>query len=309
MKANSTKSDHSNTIRTIVFVLLLGCLLSMFCCYKQGPSEFRQRITPAERKQSLSSPERSKQFLRQETNKQDSQTEQREINKRQPVSVQGAEVRETVTQSTETAADDRERNKRITKEQFFLSQENLTEFISKTYKGAGRQEVAEIIEKSYETGRELNIDPILILSIIAAESSFNRKAVSRTDDVGLMQVSLKVHRKRFNAHGGVNKAKDISVGILVGSQIFKEYLDKGKSVENALKLYVGAGIKGNDKGYSAKVRRMRKSLQAAAEGRNEEAKKTMNDKTINQFPTEMSADFSVCGIYEHNARINKASRS
>lgn len=105
-----------------------------------------------------------------------------------------------------------------------------------------------------QAGRVYNIDPYLILAIMATESSFNPRAESRVGAQGLMQVHTRVHRKRFKPYGSTKTVWEPKVNILVGSSILSDYLKRyGGSERRALKAYVGAARLSHDGGYGNKV--------------------------------------------------------
>lgn len=110
-----------------------------------------------------------------------------------------------------------------------------------------------LVSAAYLTAKEIKLDPLLILSVMAIESRFNPFAESPVGAQGLMQVMSKVHRDKFEELGGVKAALNPVANIKVGSLILKDYVTRGGSVEAGLKLYVGAGASETDSGYGAKV--------------------------------------------------------
>ena len=124
-----------------------------------------------------------------------------------------------------------------------------------------------LVAQAFEIGREKKLDPLLILSVIAIESSLNPFAASPVGAQGLMQVMTRVHAERFVAHGGDLAALDPIANMKVGSDILNELISRGGSVERGLQLYVGAGNMSDDGGYGARVLGERGRLQVAAAGR------------------------------------------
>ncbi len=149
--------------------------------------------------------------------------------------------------------------------QVSLSEEQaaVSQFISRRYRvahGATQMMVAE----AYKNAEQLELDPLLILAVVAIESRFNPFAESAVGAQGLMQVMSKVHSDKFREHGGVHAALDPAANMRVGSKILKEYVDRGGSVEAGLKRYVGAAALSSDFGYGAKVLAEYRRLQEAA---------------------------------------------
>lgn len=115
-------------------------------------------------------------------------------------------------------------------------------------------QIERYVAKVWRTAGELELDPFLVLAVMATESSFNHRAQSNKGAQGLMQVHTRVHRDKFKAHGGPSRAFDPEASIRVGSLILKQYLERhGGNARGALKSYVGAANLKNDGGYAAKV--------------------------------------------------------
>lgn len=128
----------------------------------------------------------------------------------------------------------------------------VTSWLAKRYRVA-TDATDMLVSAAYLTAKEIKLDPLLILSVMAIESRFNPFAESPVGAQGLMQVMSKVHRDKFEDHGGVKAALNPVANIRVGSLILKDYVTRGGSVEAGLKLYVGAGAADSDAGYGAKV--------------------------------------------------------
>ena len=109
-----------------------------------------------------------------------------------------------------------------------------------------------------QSGKTYNVDPYLIMAVMATESSFNPRAQSRVGAQGLMQVHTKMHKKRFKPYGSTDTVWEPKVNIQVGSSILSDYLKRyGGSERRALKAYVGAARMSHDGGYGNKGRRRR----------------------------------------------------
>ena len=128
----------------------------------------------------------------------------------------------------------------------------VTDWLAKRYRVA-TDATDMLVSAAYLTAKEIKLDPLLILSVMAIESRFNPFAESPVGAQGLMQVMSKVHRDKFEELGGVKAALNPIANIKVGSLILKDYVNRGGSVEAGLKLYVGAGAFESDAGYGAKV--------------------------------------------------------
>jgi soluble lytic murein transglycosylase-like protein len=131
-------------------------------------------------------------------------------------------------------------------------QQWVTSWLSKRYRVAG-DATNMLVSTAYLTAREIKLDPLLILAVMAIESGLNPFAESPVGAQGLMQVMSKVHHERFQEMGGLQAALNPVANIRVGSLILKDYVTRGGSVEAGLKIYVGAGAFEHDDGYGSKV--------------------------------------------------------
>src|SRR5699024_9736668 len=113
-------------------------------------------------------------------------------------------------------------------------QQHVTAWLSKRYRVAG-DAANMFVATAYLTARDIKLDPLLILAVMAIESRLNPFAESPVGAQGLMQVMSKVHHARFAELGGAKAALNPVANIRVGSEILKEYVSRGGSVEAGLK--------------------------------------------------------------------------
>lgn len=106
---------------------------------------------------------------------------------------------------------------------------------------------------AYNSGKKYNIDPLLILSVIAVESSFKAAVKSTAGAIGYMQIVPKWHKEKVS---DTALLYDPEYNVRVGTQILREYLDRYGSIDRALQKYSG-----NTKGYAKKVNRFYFALQ------------------------------------------------
>lgn len=145
-------------------------------------------------------------------------------------------------------------------------QKHVVAYLARRYRVA--DEAARLlVTNAFEIGEEKKLDPLLILSVVAIESAFNPFAASPVGAQGLMQVMTRVHSERFVEHGGHLAALDPIANMKVGSEILRDLIHRGGSIERGLQLYVGAGNLPDDRGYGAKVLGERSRLQLASTGR------------------------------------------
>ena len=126
--------------------------------------------------------------------------------------------------------------------------------------------VSRLVQEAWSVGAATNLDPTLILAVMAVESSFNPFAQSAVGAQGLMQVMTKVHDDKYEAFGGSHAAFDPVTNLRVGVQVLKECITRSGSLEGGLRAYVGAANTGEDGGYAAKVLGEQNTLRLVATG-------------------------------------------
>jgi hypothetical protein len=144
-------------------------------------------------------------------------------------------------------------------------QANLAYWLSKKYRVAP-EPLSALVSEAYDLGPENQIEPTLILAVMAVESGFNPFAQSNVGAQGLMQVMTKVHEQKYQGFGGTLAAFDPVANLRVGVSVLKECINRAGSLEGGLKLYVGAGNLKDDQGYTAKVLAENARLQQVAKG-------------------------------------------
>jgi hypothetical protein len=154
-------------------------------------------------------------------------------------------------------------------------QQSVTNWLAKRYH-VSNDATNMLVSEAYLTAKEIKLDPLLILSVIAIESGFNPFAESPVGAQGLMQVMSKVHQEKFDDVGGVKAALNPVANIRVGAQILKEYVTRGGSIEAGLKLYVGAAISDSDGGYGNRVMAEYNRLKDVANGKSVPTITTVN---------------------------------
>jgi soluble lytic murein transglycosylase-like protein len=118
-------------------------------------------------------------------------------------------------------------------------QQAMAEFIAKRYRVA-EDAAGEFVALAYRAGAQFSLDPLLILAVMAIESSYNPIAQSVMGARGLMQVIPKYHPEKLEPHGGEQALLEPTVNILVGAQILREYQRRLGDTEAALQMYAGA---------------------------------------------------------------------
>jgi hypothetical protein len=179
----------------------------------------------------------------------------------------------------------------------------VTQYLARRYRVAD-EAVRMLVAAAYEVGQERQLDPLLILAVMAVESSMNPFAESAVGAQGLMQVMTRVHADKFQQHGGDHAALDPIANIKVGSAILQDLVRRGGSVERGLQLYVGAGNSEDDGGYTARVLAERTRIATAASGKVDAAlaagmrsdvTRTEMKPVVDKPQTDAAAEASVTG--------------
>ncbi len=98
----------------------------------------------------------------------------------------------------------------------------------------------DLVGAAFRAAELSNLDPLLILAVMAVESSFNPIAESSYGAKGLMQVVPRYHVERLAFHGGAETVLDPQTNIRVGAEILSEYIRRAGSLEAGLQMYNGA---------------------------------------------------------------------
>jgi soluble lytic murein transglycosylase-like protein len=144
-------------------------------------------------------------------------------------------------------------------------QASVAFWLSKKYRVAP-EPIGALVAEAYEIGQKTQLDPTLILAIMAVESSFNPFAQSPVGAQGLMQVMTKIHSDKYEGFGGNLAAFDPVTNLRVGVKVLQECIERAGSIEGGLRRYVGASSDATEGGYTAKVLAEQSRLRLVAAG-------------------------------------------
>lgn len=137
--------------------------------------------------------------------------------------------------------------------------EALAEFLAKRYK-VSQDVTLEFVQIAHAEAARVNLDPLLIMAVIAIESRYNPIAESGVGAKGLMQIIPKFHGDKLAEFGGEKAVFDPESNIRVGTRILREYLSRTGNLSIALQMYAGALSDENDS-YTNKVLAEKQRLQ------------------------------------------------
>ena len=143
-------------------------------------------------------------------------------------------------------------------------QANLAHWISRKYK-VGAEPIGALVAEAFESGQKAQIEPTLVLAIMAIESGFNPFAQSPMGAQGLMQVMTRVHSDKYEGFGGRLAAFDPLSNVKVGVAVLKECVNRAGSLEGGLRLYVGA-VENTPSSYVGKFMAEHQRMQKVAQG-------------------------------------------
>lgn len=143
-------------------------------------------------------------------------------------------------------------------------QAQVTDWLSRKYRVA-KEPIGALVAESYDLGRRTDLDPKLLLAVMAIESRFNPFAASPVGAQGLMQVMTRVHADKYEGFGGQLAAFDPVSNLRVGAQVLQETIRRAGSLEGGLRLYVGA-VTSDGQDYIDKVLSEHERLQRVSQG-------------------------------------------
>ena len=129
--------------------------------------------------------------------------------------------------------------------------EALAAFLAKKYR-VSLDVTQQLVSTAYTQGARAGVDPLLIIAVMAVESSFNPIAESVAGAKGLMQIIPRYHADKFDATEGESAMLDPETNIQVGARVLKEYIHRGGGLISGLQLYNGSATDNNN-AYANKV--------------------------------------------------------
>lgn len=124
------------------------------------------------------------------------------------------------------------------------------------------QALAPIFKAAQENGKEHGLDPLLIISVIAVESSFNPLSESNMGAQGLMQVIPRWHREKIPTDAGEAPLFDPVINVAVGSKVLREYVRRHGSVTAGLLQFNGS-LSDPSQSYAKKVLAVKERMESA----------------------------------------------
>ncbi len=119
-----------------------------------------------------------------------------------------------------------------------------------------------IFATAQAAGRELRLDPLLIVAVIGVESGFNPFSQSVFGAQGLMQVVPRFHLDKLPEEADKSAFLDPVINVQVGARVLQESIRRNGGLENGLQQFGGA-INDPGRRYSTKVLAEKQRLEQA----------------------------------------------
>lgn len=124
-------------------------------------------------------------------------------------------------------------------------------YVSRRYH-VSTEALQPIFATAQQSGRELGIDPLLIVAVIGIESRFNPFSESGYGAQGLMQVVPRFHADKLPDDAGELPFFDPVTNVQVGARVLKESISRSGGLIEGLQQFGGA-TNDPERRYSAKV--------------------------------------------------------
>jgi hypothetical protein len=137
------------------------------------------------------------------------------------------------------------------------------DYVSKRYR-VSTEALEPIFAIAQATGKELRIDPLLIIAVIGVESGFNPFSQSVVGAKGLMQVMPHYHMDKLPEEADRSAFLDPVTNVQVGTKVLHESIRRFGGIENGLQQFGGA-LNDPDRRYASKVLAEKQRLEQATQ--------------------------------------------
>lgn len=136
------------------------------------------------------------------------------------------------------------------------------DYVSRRYH-VSTEALQPIFATAQAVGRDLRLDPLLIIAVIGVESGFNPFSQSVVGAQGLMQVMPGIHKDKLPYEADQLAFLDPVTNVQVGAKVLQESIRRNGGVEGGLQQFAGAA-NDPDRRYSTKVLAEKQRLEQAA---------------------------------------------
>lgn len=136
------------------------------------------------------------------------------------------------------------------------------DFVSRRYRVAS-DALLPVFATAQAVGRDLHLDPLLIIAVIGVESGFNPFSQSGYGAQGLMQVVPRFHTDKLPEEADPSAFLDPQINVQVGARVLRESINRMGGLEQGLQQFGGA-LSDPDRRYANKVLAEKQRLEQAA---------------------------------------------
>jgi hypothetical protein len=131
-------------------------------------------------------------------------------------------------------------------------QARLVQWLARKYRVAP-EPLSAIVSDVFDVAPKNQVDPWLVIAVIAVDSNFNPFFQGPSGKLGLMQYQPEQASSRTSAYGGAMASFDPLSNVRMGLAVLKDSLLMAGTVREGLKLYSGEYAPGEDDLYVNKV--------------------------------------------------------
>ncbi len=128
--------------------------------------------------------------------------------------------------------------------------------------------VRPIFTAAQAAGRNLHLDPLLIIAVIGVESGFNPFSESVMGAQGLMQVIPRFHQEKLPEGAGGSPLLDPVTNVLVGARVLKESIANNGGLVEGLQQFAGAAADPDQRYANRVIAEKQRLEQAQSRSRN-----------------------------------------
>ncbi|HJV93926.1 MAG TPA: transglycosylase SLT domain-containing protein [Azonexus sp.] len=137
------------------------------------------------------------------------------------------------------------------------------DYVSRRYR-VSTEALQPIFATAEVVGRDLHLDPLLIIAVIGVESGFNPFSQSVFGAQGLMQVVPRFHKDKLPEEADQAAFLDPVTNVQIGAKVLKESIRRFGGLEDGLQQFGGAA-NDPDRRYSSKVLAEKQRLETAVQ--------------------------------------------
>jgi soluble lytic murein transglycosylase-like protein len=115
----------------------------------------------------------------------------------------------------------------------------VTRYLAQRYRVSGHA-LMPVVETVHQVGRRVDLDPLLILAVIAVESGFNPLSESVMGAQGLMQVIPRWHSDKLENADDKTALLDPQTNVRIGAMVLRDSIRRSGSLIEGLQQYAGA---------------------------------------------------------------------